>query len=125
GAWFAGVVPDDVDHARAAGWLARNTRPLLTTDLVVGETLTLLRARRKPRLAISLGDAFFDGSLARVYHLTESDIRSGWDVFRRFSDKEWSFTDCASKVVLERFKLTVAFAFDHHFSQFGSVRVVP
>ena len=48
-----------------------------------------------------------------------------WQVFRRFSDKEWSFTDCTSKVVMDRLGITTAFTFDHHFRQFGAVTLVP
>ena len=45
GAWFASVVPDDEDHEKAVAWLAQNREPLLTTDYIVDETLTLLSAR--------------------------------------------------------------------------------
>ncbi len=42
-------------------------------------------------------------------------------VFRRYQDKQWSFTDCTSKVLIERLGIAEAFAFDHHFEQFGTV----
>lgn len=45
GAWFASLIPVDPDHAAASAWLAQNREALLTTDYVVDETLTLLRAR--------------------------------------------------------------------------------
>jgi predicted nucleic acid-binding protein len=57
--------------------------------------------------------------------LTEDDIREAWSIFLRYSDKEWSFTDCTSKVVIEKLQITTAFAFDHHFRRFGTVQVVP
>jgi predicted nucleic acid-binding protein len=124
-AWFASVVPTDADHAAAANWLGRNVEPLLTTDYVVDETLTLLRVRGHATRAIVLGEAFFRGELATIHFLTEADVRSGWQVFQRYSDKAWSFTDCTSKVVMERLGVPRAFAFDQHFHQFGSVEVVP
>ena len=40
-------------------------------------------------------------------------------------DKEWSFTDCVSRAVIERLGITTAVAFDEHFRQFGTVIVVP
>lgn len=124
-AWFASVVPDDPDHAAASRWLGQNTAPLITTDYIVDETLTLLRARRQPHRAEALGEAFFQGTLATIIYASEADIRAAWEIFRRYSDKEWSFTDCVSKVIMERVGLTTAFAFDHHFQQFGSIQVVP
>ena len=123
--WYASAVPTDSDHAAAVAWLGRNTQPLLTTDYIVDETLTLLRARGETRRAMTLGEQFFAGSLAVIYYVTEEDVHLAWETFRQFSDKEWSFTDCTSKVVMEKLHVTQAFAFDHHFHQFGSIHVMP
>ncbi len=125
GAWYASVVPSDPDHPAASAWLATNTAPLLTTDYVVDETLTLLRVRGERTRALLLGERFFQSGLTNIYRLTEADIALAWEVFKRFNDKDWSFTDCASKVVIEQLGITAAFAFDRHFKQFSSVRVVP
>jgi predicted nucleic acid-binding protein len=106
-------------------WIGQNREELITTDYVVDETLTLLRARGEPHRALTVGGQFFRGDLSAIHYLTEEDIRAAWDVFQRYPDKEWSFTDCTSKVVMERLQLTKAFAFDRHFHQFGAVVVVP
>ncbi|MDT4898191.1 MAG: uncharacterized protein QOH25_3268 [Acidobacteriota bacterium] len=97
----------------------------MTTDYIVDETLTLLRARGEELRALRMGEEFFNGTLATIYHLTEADIRLAWETFRSYSDKKWSFTDCASKVVIDKLNLKYAFAFDHHFRQFGTVNVLP
>ncbi len=125
GAWFAMAVPSDQDHAAVAQCLAQLSEPLLTTDYVVDETLTLLRARGYDRRALALGEAFFNGSIASVHYLDETDIRAAWEVFRQYDDKDWSFTDCASKIVMERFNITRAISLDHHFRQFGNIQVMP
>lgn len=125
GAWFACVVPSDSDHPLASTWLNQNVGSLITTNYVVDETLTLLRMRREKQRAIALGDAFFSGTLTLIHYLTEAEIQQAWQVFRQFSDKDWNFTDCTSKVVMELLQITQTFAFDHHFRQFGSVTVVP
>lgn len=52
-AWFASVITADPDHAAATAWLAGNRDKLLTTDYVLDETLTLLRARDPPTLWLS------------------------------------------------------------------------
>ena len=46
-------------------------------------------------------------------------------MFRDYADKDWSFTDCTSKVVIDSLGITTAFSFDQHFRQFGTVTVVP
>jgi predicted nucleic acid-binding protein len=55
GAWFASIVPSDSDHQNAILWLTNNTQSLVTTDYVIDETLTLLRARGESKRAITLG----------------------------------------------------------------------
>ncbi|MEN9223107.1 MAG: PIN domain-containing protein [Thermostichus sp. BF3_bins_97] len=125
GAWFASIVPSDSDYSLASTWLNQNREALITTDYVIDETLTLLRMRHEKQRAIALGNAFFSGNLTIVHYITESEINQAWQVFHQFSDKNWSFTDCTSKVVMEGLKVSQAFAFDHHFRQFGSINVVP
>jgi hypothetical protein len=53
------------------------------------------------------------------------EIIEAWRQFREFRDKDWSFTDISSKVVMERLSIRKAFAFDRHFRQFGSFEVIP
>jgi predicted nucleic acid-binding protein len=127
GAWVAYISPDDQYHRRAYQWMLQNRQPLLTTDYVIDEALTLLKARGERVRAwqlglLLLGDA---NGLVRLHYLTVSDILAAWDIFLAYTDKEWSFTDCTSRVVIERLGLAQAFAFDQHFRQFGNVAVVP
>jgi len=123
--WFASTVAEDIHHERATAWWRQNTQGLLTTDHVVDETLTLLKARDQLPVALSLGQRLFEGQIARLYHVTEADLQEGWRAVRRYADKDWSFTDCTSKIVMDKLGLTQAFAFDQHFQQFGSVTIVP
>lgn len=125
GAWFAAVVPWDANHAAASAWFARNQRPLVTTDYILDETLTLLRARGEGHRAITLGDRFFVAEVATIHYLTPDEIRAAWQVFRRFRDQQWSFTDCTSKVVIGELGCARAMTFDQHFRQFGNLLVEP
>ena len=125
GAWFAAINPTDPNHTSIADWMDASDAPLLTTDYVVDETLTLLRARGENKRALIIGEQFFTSDLATIYRLTETDLFAAWEIFRDYNDKEWSFTDCTSKVVMEKFGVTKALAFDNHFRQFGTVQVVP
>lgn len=125
GAWFALYTPTDPNHAAAKAWLYANRRPLIATDYVIDETLTLLRARRNAAKALTFGTDCFGGHLADIHYLLQSELAAAWLVFQRFADKEWSFTDCTSKVLIESLAIPHAFTFDHHFRQFGTTVVVP
>ena len=72
-----------------------------------------------------LGARFFHLDLAEIHKVTAADLTLAWKTFEQFNDKDWSFTDCTSKVVIEQLNIEVAFAFDHHFNQFGTIQVVP
>jgi uncharacterized protein len=124
-AWYAAVVPDDPHHNDAARWMSVNRTRLLTTDYVLDETLTLLKARRQYRRALALGDSLFRGEVAALYTVTPKDLDLAWRTFCGFSDKAWSFTDCVSKVVMASLGISAAFAFDEHFRQFAGVTVCP
>ena len=125
GAWFATFVPNDPDHRAADAWLEQNTAPLVTTDFVLDELLTLLKRRGEFERAVRLGQSIMDGSIADMQWVTPSDLQAAWHTYQRFRDKQWSFTDCTSRVVIERLSISAAFAFDEHFRQFGNVTVVP
>ena len=126
GGWFSMVVTSDVDHDLVTDCFALfDEDTFITTDYVIDETLTLLRARGYDQRAQMLGNAFFNNNLATVYYLDEAQIRAAWDVFRMYKDKKWSFTDCSSKVVMEVLKITKAISLDRHFRQFGTVEVFP
>ncbi len=47
-----------------------------------------------------------------------------WALFRKFRDKDFSYTDCTSFAVMERLRLRTAFAFDRRFAAMG-YRVEP
>jgi|ERR1017187_7069297 predicted nucleic acid-binding protein len=125
GAWFAAFVPNDAHHAAAKAWLDTNEQPLLTTDYVLDELLTLLRIRGEQSRAFILGDQILTEAIVSLHLVTIREIQLAFDVYRRFDDKEWSFTDCVSRIVMEELQIHAAFAFDNHFRQFGTVTVVP
>lgn len=92
---------------------------------MIDETLTLLRARRESERAVALGRQFFDLGAVRIHYVQPDDIRRAWIEFRQSPNREWSFTDCASKVIIERLHIKQVLSFDRHFAEFGSAVVVP
>jgi hypothetical protein len=92
---------------------------------VADEVLTLIKARFGTHLALEAGEALWSESLATLVYLTAGDITQAWRIFQRYTDKEWSFTDCTSYAVMRRLGIRRAFAFDHHFDQMPGVRRVP
>lgn len=125
GAWYASAVPSDPNHARTLDWLRRNSIPLLTTDYIVDETLTLLRARGESARSITLGTHFFDLHLVNVLSVAPDHLDAAWTLFKRQPLRRWSFTDCTSKAVMDALHIRKALTFDRHFAEFGGVEIVP
>jgi predicted nucleic acid-binding protein len=125
GAWFALAVPTHVDHLAAKQFIESNRDPLFTTDYVVDELLTLFRIRRQTQRANRWLDEVYGADAFSLVRVTAADFGRATDIYRSFTDKLWSFTDCTSFAVMERLSATKAFAFDEHFRQFGSITVLP
>src|SRR4051812_29565119 len=99
GAWFARFVPTDPDHAAAKAWMDSNTEPLITTDYVVDELLTLLRIRGEFQRALEIGPQILRGEVCDLEWVTPRDVEDAWRIFSTYQDKGWSFTDCVSRAV--------------------------
>jgi uncharacterized protein len=125
--WMA--CADAADPAHGAARASRDAvleagHLLVTTDYVVDETLTLIRMR----LGMSAAEAWWtqvEGS-ARVRHETIDALRAekARSLFFRHRDKDYSFTDCTSFIVMRELRLREALTTDRHFRQIG-FHVVP
>ncbi|MEQ8848155.1 PIN domain-containing protein [Botrimarina sp.] len=125
GVWYAASLPEDRDHALCRTALASATARLLTTDYVLDELLTLLSARGHRDVAVSVGQRLLEEDTVTLLRITDADIAEAWRVFKSFTDKRWSFTDCTSYAVMQRLAIGEALALDDHFRQFGFLKVRP
>ena len=126
GAWFALQVADDRWHTDAAhsvrAALARG-HVLVTTNLVVGETYTLLRRTLGHAAAFRFVDTLDRSPRLTQVHVDEALEREAFALLRRYGDHAFSFVDGASFVVMQRRRIRRALAFDVHFATAGFVRV--
>ncbi|MBI4701024.1 MAG: type II toxin-antitoxin system VapC family toxin [Deltaproteobacteria bacterium] len=126
GAWYALQVPDDAWHAQAAQTLARvvaRALPLVTTNLVVGETYSLLVRTHGTTVARRFLQAVAGSPrLIRVF-VDEATEREGYELLRRYADHAFSYVDGTSFAVMRRRRTRSAFAFDRHFATAGFVRI--
>ncbi len=100
--WYASVVPSDPRHGEVIAWFRQNNRTVITTDYVIDEALYLLRARGERDRAIASGRYLLDLAGVNIHFIGEAQFRQAWALFRDNPGRDWSFTDCASKVVIER-----------------------
>lgn len=124
-AWCAYFDKTDAEHTSASQLMNQLTLPLITSNYIIDETLTLIQDRMGHHLAIKIGKQFFAEQIVQLARITIDDETAAFKIFNRYADKNFSFTDCTSFALMERLKVKTAFAFDEHFAQFGTLTVVP
>ena len=116
--WDAG----DEHHAAAVrlqGELVRKRRRFVTTEYIVDETVTLLLVRHSHTAAVDFFDTVERSEALRLEWIGPERFHAAGALFRRYADREWSFTDCASFATMHELRIREAFTTDHHFTQAG------
>ena len=128
-AWIAIQDRSDENYRKAMAYkdeLFKSKKRMVTTNYVLDETYTLLLFdvgyRPTVRFKNQLDELISTGIVV-LFHITPAIEREAWKVFEQFNqDKRWSFTDCTSKVVMDKIGILEVFAFDKHFVQMGMIR---
>ena len=121
--FFKGLIDPKDDFFERAGRIWVNLRngetEALTSNYILDETLTLLRAKCNLETVLRFRDWLNDNSsLLKISRVTVRDEAGAWKWFV----KDWnglSFTDCVSFAVMERLKIVRVASFDKHFQRAG------
>lgn len=108
-------------HAKAVQHLHKaitQGRSLLVTDHIIAETATLLKARSLGHLCSAFFEHLESHRLAVIW-IDPSRFEKARAFLLRHSDHGYSFTDCASFVVMKEFHIREALTTDRHFVQAG------
>jgi len=117
-AWYPLIVARHPDHARlgsALRALIRNHRRLVTTNLVVAETHTLLTRRVGRTTALTFLQTVGESPNVVVRSSRELEAAAERDWFTRYDDQDFSFADAVSFAVMTERGIRDALALDHHF----------
>jgi hypothetical protein len=120
--FFAMLASDDDRHAEAGRIVAaaqKRKRAFVTTDYVLDETATLLKARRKTHLLAGLFERLDQSRACRIEWTDSERFHDVRAFFLKHADQRWSFTDCLSFVVMKTLRLREALTNDAHFRQAG------
>lgn len=102
----------------AAEQLEADSALLVTTDYILDETYSLLRLVLGHKVAVAFGREIQRGQI-QIVQIDPTIQQAAWRIFERYGDKDFSFTDCTSFVVMERGRIPLAFTLDRHFQQYG------
>ena len=95
---------------------------IVTTSYILDETLTLIRFRIGIKASIDFSKKLRMSEVVKSVYISRGIEERALDIFEKYDDKDFSFTDCVSFVVMWEMGIKEAFAFDHRFDQMGFVR---
>jgi len=120
--FYAMLVKGDDKHKAADGVLRearRRKRGFVTTDYVLDEAATLLKARGLGHLLRPFFDRLDASRAFRIEWTDAERFHAVRDFFLKHEDQSWSFTDCLSFHVMSDLRLRDALTKDAHFAQAG------
>jgi predicted nucleic acid-binding protein len=123
--WYAYQDRSDTHHGDALSLVKRGAGRVVTSNLVLGETWTLLRRRGGHPAAL--------GFLDRVNQLPEVEVLRVDEVIEAYAchwlrshdERMYSFVDATSFALMRRRRIREALAFDADFTAAGFVEVRP
>ena len=115
----------DERHPLASAVWRAGPGPMVTTNLVLGETWTFLRRRLGHQEALRFLNAAEASTHLSVRHVDEKVEAESWAFLRRHDERSYSFVDAASFITMRGMRIREALAFDGDFQAAGFVEVRP
>ena len=120
--FYALLIRGDDQHQAADRILRearRRKRGFVTTDYVLDETATLLKARGFVHLLGPFFETLESSQACRIEWTDSERFGETQTFFLKHADQAWSFTDCLSFRVMKQRRLRDALAKDAHFQEAG------
>jgi uncharacterized protein len=119
--FFALLDRTDAAHGRVIDWIGSGAgrKPAVTTEWVVGETCTLLVARRRPHLVGAFLDRIERTAALTVINPDDALVSAAKLMIRRHAEHGYSFADCLSFCLMSERHIREALTADEHFRQAG------
>jgi len=122
--WYALVDESDPEHRPVREWFEENETPLITSNYVFDETITLIRTSLRHQEAVQFGERLKESKVAQLISVPKGDRERAWEIFKKYDDQVFSFTDCVSFAQMERLDIRTVLALDDDF-KIMDYRVVP
>ena len=122
--WVALRNRRDASHPAARGlWASRADSSLVTSNHVRGETWTYLRRRCGHGPAVDFLNALEGSARLQIVGLEKRQEEEAFRWLRRRDEREYSFVDATSFVLMRGLRIREALAFDGDFTAAGFVEL--
>lgn len=120
-AFHAMYVENDINHESAKKIreeiIRKKHGALITSNYIIDETFTLLRASVGILNSIKIGELIRNSKILNIIWIDDVIDEEAWKIFSSYKDKSFSFTDCTSFIVMQQMNIKKSFAYDEHFNQ--------
>jgi uncharacterized protein len=122
--WVAFRNAKDPHHAESVSLLEHHARTsLVTTNHVRGETWTFLRRRAGHQAAVDFLDALAASPRVTVTRVPSDQEQAALAWLRQHDEREYSYVDATSFMVMHQLRISHALAFDGDYSAAGFVEL--
>lgn len=123
--WVALQVDKDRRHDEAVHLWRQDSRPVRTSNLVVGETWTWLRRRAGHDAAVRFKATIERSKRVSTAVVGQAVDEQAWQWLHRRDERAYSYVDATSFEIMRRERITEALAFDGDFTAAGFIEVRP
>jgi predicted nucleic acid-binding protein len=121
--WVAFHRRRETHHEQArALWLA-DAGPVVTSELILGETWTFLRRRESHGVAVQFLDLIEASPRVGVLGVDAETVGRAWQWLRRRDERVYSFVDATSFELMRSSKIREVLAFDDDFTAAGFIEL--
>jgi len=120
----------DENHEKAKNFLdkirSKEISPIIfyTSDYIFDEVLTtIITLTGRKDLAIKVGNTILSSKITKIIKVDSKIFNEAWELFKKYKDKTWSFTDCTSFIIMKINNIKRAFTFDEHYKQAGYITI--
>lgn len=92
--------------------LDRPTTTLIVSNYIFLEVVTVLSQRRGKMVSNSVGDMLLNHPNVQIIQVDEFSHRATWNIFQKLSNKNVSFVDCSTAVLMHNEGIHTLLTFD-------------
>ena len=120
GAWYALKNKNEPNHLVVLEFfknLLSTGTVCYTSDYVIDEAITLTKARlNNHQVSVTLAEELLSEKAAKIIYVAPDYLPRALEIYKKYSDQKFSFTDCTSFAIMEKLNIEEALAFDRHFN---------
>jgi predicted nucleic acid-binding protein len=122
-ALIAFFVRSETHHQSAQQYCLKNPRTRwIILESIFDETVTWIWTKISGKASIQVGQILREEH--RYLNLSDVDDAETWEVFCKYNDKKWSYTDFSILVMANRLQVFEVFAFDNHIRQMAGLGII-